>query len=310
MSMILVKEQEQSQRLDAWLFQNDDSRSRSQWQKLIKSGQVMVNGKSVSASHHLKAGDEINITEIKVDKAIKREAIKALPEIEVIAVTKDYLVINKPAGIIVHGTKYSSTVTLVDWLLKHYPKIKKIGEDALRPGIVHRLDKAVSGLMVIALTQAMFKSLKTQFQTRTIEKHYLGLVYGATSKDSDKLDFLLERSSSGHKMAAKPVSQAEGKEALTYFSVVKRFINYTLLSLIIKTGRTHQIRAHLSAYNHQLVGDDLYGTATTRIKNKKFKLGRVWLHSEYLAFDDLAGERVEFKSKPAPELLEFLKKIK
>jgi 23S rRNA pseudouridine1911/1915/1917 synthase len=306
----IIKDEEATLRLDAWLFQSDQSKSRSQWQKVIKAGQVKVNGRPVNASHRLKAGDRLEIALVTETPAVKRQAIKAMPEIEVVAQCADYLVINKPAGVIVHGTKYSHTVTLVDWLLKHYPKLKRIGEDSLRPGIVHRLDKAVSGLMVIALSQPMFESLKQQFQTRTIEKRYLGLVYGVVPKDQGQLDFLLERSSSGHKMAAKPVSQAEGKEALTYFQVVRRFINYTLLELTIKTGRTHQIRAHLSAFNHQLLGDDLYGTAMTRIKNKKFKLGRVWLHSQYLAFDNLAGERVEFNSEAPQELMKVLEEIK
>ncbi|MFA5163721.1 MAG: RNA pseudouridine synthase [Patescibacteria group bacterium] len=250
--------------------------------------------------------------------------------LEIIQETDDYLVINKPAGLIVHGGPGIKEKTLVDFLLQERPKLKTVGEDPLRPGIVHRLDKEVSGLMVIAKNQASFEHLKKQFQTRDIIKEYLALVYGKINKEEGEINFPIKRASSGHKMAALPLIKKgliekkslsdrdqgtnaalmASREAITLFKIKQRLINYTLLELRIKTGRTHQIRVHLSAYGHPLVGDDLYGTAKTRIKNKKIALGRIFLFAQKLSFKDISGEKQEFKLALEPELEAFLKKLK
>lgn len=282
---------------------------RHQAQKMIKAGLVLVNGKVVlKVNHRLNEEDEIKVTKAK--KALVKAKQEAdLPEVPIIKETDDYLVINKPAGLMVHGARGNTGPTLVAWLIKNYPKIAKVGDDKERPGIVHRLDKDVSGLMVVAKNNKSFEDLKRQFSSRQIYKEYQGLVYGALTVEEGVLNFPLSRSTKGHKMAAHPFG-AEGKEAITEFKVLKHFINYSLLSLVIKTGRTHQIRAHLSAFNHQLVGDNLYGTNITKIKNKKFNLGRVWLVSVKLTFADLAGEKQEFKIKVPTELQKFLKEIK
>lgn len=248
----------------------------------------------------------------------------------IIQESDDYLVIYKPAGLIVHGGPGIKEKTLVDFLLEKYPKIKKVGDDPLRPGIVHRLDKEVSGLMVIAKNQASFENLKNQFQTRQIIKEYTALVYGRINKDEGEINFPIKRASSGHKMAALPMMKnglidkhslsardrgtnmalLTAREAITIFRVKQKLINYTLLQLRIKTGRTHQIRVHLSAYGHPLVGDDLYGTAKTRIKNKKIALNRIFLFSQKLSFKDKTGETQEFVIELEPELQALLKNLK
>lgn len=283
--------------------------ARHQIQKLIKSGQVLVNGQVVvKVNHRLNAEDNIKVTKAK--KVVSKTVLLAeAPKVAVVKETDDYLVINKPAGLMVHGARGNSGPTLVSWLLKNYPKIAKVGDDKERPGIVHRLDKDVSGLMVIAKNNKSFEDLKRQFSLRLVYKEYEGLVYGTLPVEEGTLNFPLARATSGHKMAARPTG-GEGKEAVTEFKVLKHFINYSLLSLVIKTGRTHQIRAHLSAFNHQLVGDNLYGTNITRLKNKKFNLGRVWLISVKLAFTDLRGEKQVFKIAIPKELKIFLETIK
>lgn len=250
--------------------------------------------------------------------------------LKIITETPDYLVIHKPAGLIVHGGPNISEPSLSDLLLEHCPKIKNVGEDPLRPGLVHRLDKGVSGLMVIAKNNKSFIDLKEQFKKRKIEKEYLALVYGKISKDEGKIDFPIRRASSGHKMAALPIASKglidkehlsdrdqgtnkallESREALSYFYIKKRFINYSLLRVAIKTGRTHQIRVHLSAYGHPLVGDDLYGTKKTRVKNKKLALERIFLIAHKLSFADLAGEKQSFTTTLDKELKSFLETIK
>jgi 23S rRNA pseudouridine1911/1915/1917 synthase len=228
---------------------------------------------------------------------------------------ENYLVINKPAGLLVHGADHIQEPTMVDQLLKKYPSLIKVGDDPNRPGLIHRLDKSASGLLVIAKTQKNFDNLKKQFQKRTIGKYYTALVYGQIAKDEGKINFPIKRSSRGYKMAALPLvakgtANTEGRQAITEFEVVKRFINYTLLKIKTKTGRTHQVRVHLSAYGHPIVGDDLYGTRKTKEKNRKLKLGRIFLVADELSFVDLHKEKKEFKIKLPPELRIFLKQIK
>lgn len=242
----------------------------------------------------------------------------------------DYLVVNKPAGLIVHGGPGIEEPVMTDWLHSHYPDIINVGDDPLRPGLVHRLDKEASGLMVIAKTDKAFKYFKKQFQNRKIIKKYTALVYGSISKDDDTINFPIKRSSDGYKMAALPVSsgtigdknkpnnrdrgtlkaQDESKEAITEFSVVKRFINYTLLDITIKTGRTHQIRVHFYAYGHPLLGDPLYWTKKTKVKNQKVNLGRIFLVSRELSFKDPSGEKQSFTIDLPKELKDFLQKTK
>jgi len=237
-------------------------------------------------------------------------------KIEIIADTKDYLVINKPAGLLVHGAPHIKEKTLVDWLLEKYPEIGQVGEDLDRPGIMHRLDKDVSGLMVIAKNHNSYESLKEQFKKRTITKEYTALVYGKVLKDNDEIDFPIKRSTKGYKMAAVPKNFDEEnddvrvRQAATTFSVIKRFINFTLLSVIIKTGRTHQIRVHLHAYGNPIVGDGLYNNKQSKIKNKKYNLGRVFLASTKLEFTDLSGVKQSFTVGLPEELTQFLTQVK
>ena len=241
---------------------------------------------------------------------------------EIISETDDYLVINKPAGLAVHGGGNLQEPTLADWLIARYPKIKKVGDDPARPGIVHRLDREVSGLMVVAKNQKSFTSLKNQFKDRLITKEYVALVYGQLSKDEGVIDFPIKRSQTGHKMAAMPLQADKllirhhpqnrdqgningwfkARTANTEFQVLKKFVNYTLLRVKIKTGRTHQIRVHFFAYGHPLVGDNLYVTPKTKIKNKKLNLGRIFLTADHLIFHDLKGQKQDFKIDLPAEL--------
>ncbi len=254
--------------------------------------------------------------------------MKSKTKVQIIKETNDYLVINKPAGLIVHSGGNLHEKTLVDWLISFYPKIKNIGDDPIRPGLVHRLDKEVSGLMVIAKNQKSFKDLKNQFKNRTIHKEYTALVYGQVSKDSGLIDFSIARSRLGYKMAALPANAAEiankknlqnrdqgnidswlkSRTALTTFIVKQRFVNYTLLRVNIKTGRTHQIRVHFFALGHPLVGDNLYSTRKTKAKNKKLKLGRIFLVADHLSFDNLQGEKQKFSLPLPQELLNLMPK--
>jgi len=242
---------------------------------------------------------------------------------------KDYLVINKPAGLAVHGGGNLKEPTLADWLIARYPAIKTVGDDASRPGLVHRLDKEVSGLMVIAKTQTAYENLKNQFKDRAVNKEYRALCYGQVANDTGVIDFPLKRAADGHRMAALPKGAEDllrrpsprnrdrgnisgffrAKEAHTEFKVLKRFINYTLLRVKIKTGRTHQIRVHFFAAGHPLVGDPLYATVKTKAKNKKLALGRIWLVADHLSFKDLKGQKQAFSLDLPAELKAILPKF-
>jgi 23S rRNA pseudouridine1911/1915/1917 synthase len=297
--------------------------SRSQLQKLIKSGNVLINEKIVSPHYTLKTGDKIKITksnkeETKNDKkkeGVIVKTIKYVAPLNIIDETDNFLIINKPVDLIVHGAEHIKETVLTDLLVKKYPKLKKIGEDPARPAIVHRLDKDVSGLMVIPKTQDFFDHIKKQFKDHSITKEYTALVYGKISRLQGVIDFPIDRSIQGYKMAALPKTtkgekNTEGKLAITEFEITKKYINYTLLNLRILTGRTHQIRVHLSAYDHPIVGDNLYGTRLTKEKNKRNKLGRVMLVAKHLAFIDLDGQKKEYTIDLPGDFTEFLNQIK
>ena len=227
-----------------------------------------------------------------------------------VAEEKDFVVVNKPAGMVVHHDSSHKENTLVDWLIEKYPEIKKVGDDERRPGIVHRLDKDVSGLMVIARTPEMFVSLKEQFKNRQVEKEYLALAHGVVSKDEDQIKRSIGRAKGETTMRARSQSGDKDREAITQYKVEKRWKNFTLLRIKILTGRTHQIRVHLKAIGHSLVGDGLYVTRDVKRKKQQEKLGRVWLLAEKLGFRDRSGEWREFRVKVPQELKGFLEKIK
>ena len=324
-----IKTKEAGIRLDRYLSEKLVDYSRSSLQKIIKSGNVEVNGKPVPVHYFLKDGDVVVMVKHKPAAApkvrlakdtLKPQAVPFNWGKRIIEDNDEYLVIDKPAGIAVHGQSELPTgplleadnkqkeVSLSDLVIKKYPKIAKVGDDPIRPGIVHRLDKEVSGLMVIAKTNGAFDNLKQQFMDRAVKKTYLALVYGKIEKDEGTIDFPIERSREG-KMAARPANQP-GKPAITDFSVKKRFINYTLIEARPKTGRTHQIRAHLAAYGTPIVGDNLYGTKDTRAKNKKFDLGRIFLAAGRLEFKNSAGETQIFELPLPNNLKDLLNSIK
>ena len=299
--------------------------SRSQAQKIIKAGQVLINNKSPKkAGDQLNQNDEIQILAFAPSvsvvkkpfcrpKEIKPTTPNKIPKIKIIAQEKDYLIVAKPAGLLTHPTIADESQTLSKILAKKFPKIKKVGEDPARPGIVHRLDKDASGLMVVAVTPKMFKHLKTQFKNRTVLKEYLVLVHGQVKSDEGKIDFPLTRSKTSERMAAWPSHQKQaddfvGRPALTEFWVEKRYLNFTLLRVKIHTGRMHQIRAHMLAYNHPVVGDQLYFQKKQK-RTWDEKCGRLFLHCVKLGLVDLSGQTREYSLELPLALKNFLKKL-
>ena len=281
-------EKNEKTRLDKFLVSELSEHSRSQIQQLIKKGLVLVNEQTAAVHRFLKFGDKITINNPTKLHDLQHSTHNIHPGI--VEENENYLIINKPAGLVVHPASGVKEPTLIDGLLEKYPAIKNVGDDPKRPGIIHRLDKDVSGLIVIAKNQKTFLHLKKQFQEHKIKKEYLALVYGKVEKDEGEIDFSLKRSKLTGRIAALP-KDVGGKSAITKFEVVKRLAHYTYLKLILLTGRTHQIRVHLKAYGYPLVGDKLY--CNNKLKDK-FGLGRIFLHAATLGFYDLNNEWQEF----------------
>ncbi len=309
------------QRLDSFLSENGFG-TRSQVQRAIEEGCVFINSNIVSkASYRVKPGDRIEVrdaVEISEVHSIRTisESSEIFGRIRVIHEDKDYLVVEKPAGLLVHPTEAHEKVTLSSWVVSKYPEIAAVGESEVRPGIVHRLDKEASGLLVIARTQKMFEHLKRQFKERTVDKVYTVLVYGSMPTEHGSIDFIIDRGREG-KMVARPNTEMtlrnvkedrSGKHALSEFDVLKRLVRYTLVSVKIHTGRMHQIRVHMYAYNHPVVGDTLYMQKGYLKKNDPI-LGRLFLHASKLCFSTLTDERVCYEAELPHELKDFLDKL-
>ncbi|MFA6132039.1 MAG: RluA family pseudouridine synthase [Patescibacteria group bacterium] len=266
-------------------------------QKMIKNSEVFVNEKPITTPHFsVLPTDKI---EIRKQKVTTKKYVP--PKLKVFYEDGDVIVFEKPAGIMVHEAPGKKEATIVDALVKHYPSIKKVGDNPSRPGIVHRLDKLASGVMIAAKTQAAFDFLKKQFSEHYAKKEYLVLVYGIPAKDIGTISFRLARSKNKGRMVARP-ADGEGKEAVTHYEVIKKIKNLAYLRVQIETGRTHQIRAHMRALNLPVVGDPLY--KKTRMKNiKPLSLPRLFLHAHKLTIPLPNGETKTFVS-PLPEELE------
>ena len=215
-------------------------------------------------------------------------------DIQIIYEDDNILAVNKPAGLLVHGPD-----SLVDWLIEKYPEIKKVGDPSTssgqeRPGIVHRLDKDTSGILLVAKNQEAFEYLKSQFQDRKIKKKYIALADGKLKTESGTIDLPIAKSKSDFRKKTS-VGKTVGKEreAVTEYKVIKKFDGYTLIEAYPKTGRTHQIRVHLKAIGHPVVCDKLYGP---KKKICPFGLTRQFLHANALEFDLPSGGRIQLEA--------------
>ncbi len=219
----------------------------------------------------------------------------------------DILVINKPAGLLVHAAASSpEEKTLVDLLKEYYPPIKDVGEDLSRPGIVHRLDRDTSGLIVAAKNNKAFKYLKNLFQERRIEKKYYALVHGILKEKSGIIDLPIAKLEGKQTTQLKGRKDLEGKEAITEYEVTREFEKYSLLDITIKTGRTHQIRIHLKSIGHPIVCDKLYSPQKSVCPEE---IRRMFLHSYYLSFVTPSGDPLALESDLPEELAKGLEII-
>ena len=295
-----------NERLDQALVALSPESSRAQWQKRIKQGAIFVDGTAVTSPHRpVVQGSELRFEE-QAQEEVAAETKKELPPLQIVAETNDWMVVNKPAGVLVHPALHTTEPTLIDSILAHDPAIAKVGGEPERPGIVHRLDRDVSGLMLVAKTERAFEALKKQFQQREIKKKYIALVHGDVAKDNGDIRFKLARSTSQGRMAARPESAEEGKVAWTHYSVLERLPGATLLKVDIFSGRTHQIRAHLFALGHPVIGDQLYVKKQTDRRNDA---PRLMLQSTELTFvDPFDHEEKTFVLEPDPAFAELITK--
>ncbi|HPC86446.1 MAG TPA: RluA family pseudouridine synthase [Smithellaceae bacterium] len=294
-------------RLDVFLAQADPSFSRSQIQYAIEEGDVLVNGKEPKASQHLKAGDRV---ELHLEPAVEAAAVGQDIPLDIMYEDGSVIVVNKPAGMVVHPAPGNPDQTLVNALLFHCRDLSGIG-GILRPGIVHRLDKGTSGLIVAAKTDEAHRKLSSQFEAHLVNKKYTVLVWGDVRGEKGEIVLPVGRHPKDRKKMS--TKSRHGKNALTLWKVRERYGTATLLDIEIKTGRTHQIRVHLAERGYPVIGDTVYGSASKAqtVKNAALKAGikalpRQALHAAELSFlHPQSGERMVFTA-PLPKDLESL----
>lgn len=301
--------QETGLRLDAYLASQVEGWSRARLQRLIESEDVLVNGRPSKPSYKLRDHDEIEVELIAPASA--SFAPEPIP-IEIVYEDETLVVVNKPAGLVVHPAAGIHSGTLANALAYHFQQLPDSGA-GVRPGIVHRLDRDTSGLLVVAKTEAALEHLSDQFRDRTVFKSYVALVHGRLQTDSGRIDQPLARDRSNRTRMA---VVRGGRSALSLYRVRQRFNRFTLLDVELKTGRTHQIRVHLAWLKHPVVGDETYGGGRdntiqdARLRAHVRNLGRHFLHAEKLAFTHpQTNERVEFSSPLPPELAQLLTEI-
>ncbi len=304
--LLEVGPEQAGERLDRFLAAELPGQSRSQVQRLIEQGQVVVEGRTARANLAIKTGDRITVT--IPDPLPASPAAEEIP-LPIIYQDPDLIVVNKPAGMVVHPGAGHASGTLVNALLHHVTDLSGIGGE-LRPGIVHRLDKGTSGLMVVAKNDAAHDSLSRQFHDREVEKEYLALVWGVV-QPGRRIDLPIGRDPNDRqKMSAR---SRRSRAAVTRILRAHYLRGVTYCQVGIATGRTHQIRVHLSAIGHPIVGDSTYGGQRARVPadlRPVLTLERPFLHACRLVFTHPTDQRrMEFTAPLAPDLQRVLDEI-
>ena len=286
-------------RLDAYIAKKYTDLSRTMAQKLVEEGNILVNGKSKKISYKVQKGDEIELTIPEAKEiGIKPENI----DVEVIYEDKDIIVVNKPKGLVVHPANGNPDGTLVNAIMAICKgSLSGIGGE-IRPGIVHRLDKDTSGLLIIAKNDQAHINMSKQIKDRQVKKIYIALVKGRTKEEEATINMPIGRSTKDRKKMA---VRKDGKEAITHFKVLRRYNNYTLLEVKIDTGRTHQIRVHMAEIGHPVVGDMVYSNG----KNE-FGIQGQMLHAKSLDFKHpITGKQMHLEAELPDYFTEVLEKL-
>ena len=305
-----VSADNEGERLDAFLASHIEGWSRARLQRLIEEADVLVNGRAVKSSYKLHPNDEI---EVELTPPPSTSFAPEDTPLDVVYEDDELIVVNKPAGIVVHPAAGVASGTLANALAFHFQQLSTSGGMA-RPGIVHRLDKGTSGLMVVAKTESTHEDLADQFRDREVFKSYVALVHGQVEKRTGQIDQPIARDRGNRTRMA---VVRGGRPALSIYRVRKRFERFTLLNVELKTGRTHQIRVHLAWLKHPVVGDEAYGGGRDKtVPDHKLRfeianLGRQFLHAEQLGFrHPRTKEELRFTSPISSELQAVLDGIK
>jgi len=285
-------------RLDKYVTEHFTELSRTHIQKLIYDGYVKVNGQTAKAGLKLDSGDSLTVS---LPPATPGELTPEEIPLSILYENDDLLVVDKPAGMTVHPASSQASHTLVNAILSHLPKLPETG-DRLRPGIVHRLDKDTSGVMLVAKTVSAYDNLTGQFKARSVAKTYLVLVRGHLSPQDGAIEAPIGRDSRNRERMS-VVAENQGKEARTDYHVIRYIEEYSLLEIRPETGRTHQIRVHLAAIGYPVVGDKVYGV-------KSPHLSRQFIHALRIGIKlPSSGEYMEFTADLPQDLTQALEKI-
>ncbi|MED0871768.1 RluA family pseudouridine synthase [Bacillus mobilis] len=288
---VTVAEEQKSERIDKFVAEINSEWSRSQVQQWIKDDVVTVNGKSVKVNYKVKENDEITVTIPDPEELdIQAEDMN----LEIYYEDADVLVVNKPRGMVVHPAPGHTSGTLVNGLMHHCTDLSGIN-GVMRPGIVHRIDKDTSGLLMVAKNDVAHESLVNQLVAKTVTRRYKAIVHGVIPHDKGTIDAPIGRDK---KERQSMTVDENGKNAVTHFQVLERFKDFTLVECRLETGRTHQIRVHMKYIGYPLAGDPKYGPKKTLDMNGQA------LHAGILGFDHpRTGEYIQFEA-PIPEVFE------
>ena len=297
---IIVEESDINKRIDVFLAKNLESFSRSYIQDLIKKGKATIGGKSIKANYRLRNGDNV------VLNIPKPEPLEILPEnipLDILYEDNDVILVNKPKGMVVHPAAGHYSGTLVNALLYHCKDNLSGINGVLRPGIVHRIDMDTTGVIIVCKNDNAHQNIAKQLAEHSITRRYVAIVNGNLKEDEGVVDAPIARAKNDRKKMA---VDKDGKTAVTHYKVLERLKNYTYIECVLETGRTHQIRVHMSYINHPLLGDEIYSG-----KKESMKLQGQCLHAMVLGFiHPTTNEYMEFKA-PIPEYFnEILKKFK
>lgn len=294
---MIIKVDEGGTRLDSYLSTNTEY-SRSKIQKLIKDSIILVNNETEAANYKLKTDDVIEILEFKEETT---DIVPEKMDIDIVYEDEYLLIINKKSGVVVHPAVGNYSHTLVNGLIYYFNTLSN--KKSIRPGIVHRLDKDTSGLMVVAKNDSIHEQLSEMIRKKKIERKYICLVWGILKHDKGTIDAPIGRDASNRQKFA--VTDINGKDSITHFKVIKRYTETTLLECVLDTGRTHQIRVHLNYIGHPVVNDPIYG-------NRKIinDFGQM-LHSKSIRFiHPITKKEICFEIDPPKEFIKILDDFK
>ena len=297
MKELEINNENEGKRLDLYLTEILEE-SRNFILKNIKLGNILVNGNIVKGGYSLKENDKIVIKDLTVDTSINKEDIP----LDILYEDNDIIVVNKKSGMVVHPGNGNYSHTLVNALMAHHYDLSDEGGSE-RCGIVHRIDKDTSGILLVAKTNKAHRILSDGFKNKTIKRKYIALVYGVINNNYGKIVAPIGRNKTDRKKMA--VTDENSKAATTNFKVLERYKNSTLVELILETGRTHQIRVHMDYIGHTVVNDPTYG------RRKKINNYGQMLHAEYLGFNHpITGEFMEFSVSPEKEFMDIVEQFK